>query len=142
MKSFRAYADEWRGVRYAYVQVRVFPTRKAMGKDIDACEFGPSLGAHGQCSGLTHYNRSGRMTGRFACMWLNEKDLRANASEIVSHECVHAGMRHMANKRINVHERGQIGGSVGPNEEALAYTVGSLAKQINNRLHKLGVFKE
>ncbi|MBT2333620.1 hypothetical protein J7E49_06845 [Variovorax paradoxus] len=140
MKQFRAYADAWRGVRYAYVQVRVLPTRKAMCADIDECGFGPSAGAHGQCSGLTHYNRAGRITGRFACIWLNAEDLKANASEIVTHECVHAGMRHMANHKLNVHAGGSDCGSCGENEEALAYTVGSLTKQINNRLHKLGVF--
>ncbi len=140
MKVFRAYADDWRGVRYAYVQVRVFPTRKAMQKDIDSTGFGPSLGAHGQLSGLTHYNRAGRLTGRFACMWLNEEDLRANASEIVTHECVHAGMRHMANHKLNVQVPSVEAGPVHENEEALAYTVGSLTKQINNRLHRLGVF--
>lgn len=140
MKQFRAYADDWRGVRYAYVQVRVLPSRAEMCQDIDDCEFGPSAGAHGQCSGLAHYSRAGRLTGRFACMWLNEEDLRVNASEIVTHECVHAGMRHMANHKLDVQAHSGQGGTVHANEEALAYTVGSLTKQINNRLHKLGVF--
>ena len=139
MKMFRAYADEWRGVMHFYVQVRVFDTREQMCADIDACEFGPSAGAHGQCSGLRHLNKAGRLTGRFACMWLNRDDLRARGAEIVAHECVHAGMRHMANHSLNVHESGE-GGSVGANEESLAYTVGSLCRQINDRLHKLGVF--
>ncbi|MCO5355064.1 hypothetical protein [Acidovorax kalamii] len=139
MKTFRAYADEWRGVRHAYVQVRVFGTRAEMCQDIDDCDFGPSLNAHGQCSGLMHYNRAGRLTGRFACMWLNREDLRANGAEIVAHECVHAGMRHMANRGLNVQQPGN-GWSVHDNEEALAYTVGHLAKLINDRLHRLGVF--
>lgn len=140
MKSFRAYADLWRDVKFAYVQVRVFDTRKQMAKDINTAHFGPADGTHAQCSGLAHYNRSGRMTGRFALMWFNKQDLALRAAEIVSHECVHAGMRHMANKRINVHQGGQHGGGVGANEEALAYTVGCLTQQINDRLHKLGAF--
>ena len=139
MKQFRAYADDWRGVRHAYVQVRVFPTRAQMCADIDECEFGPSGDARGQCSGLTHYNRAGRMTGRFACMWLNADDLRIRGSEIVAHECVHAGMRHIKNHKLNLHDKGE-GGRVADSEEVLAYTVGSLVRQINNRLYALKVF--
>lgn len=137
MKEFRVYADDWRGVRYAYVLVRVLDTRKAMQQDINDCEFGPADGCHGQCSGVTHYNAAGRMTGRFACMWLNCEDLRANAAEIVTHECVHAAMRHMNNRKVDITH---LTRDCRVGEEALAYTVGSLTAQITNKLHRLGVF--
>lgn len=135
---FRAYADE---KRYLYTQVRVFDTRKAMLDDIMACGFGHGKNGRfldrrvaGQSSGLTHYNRSGRMTGRFNCIWLNRQDLRRNPSEIVSHECVHAAMRYATNKRANLSEM--------EGEESLCYAAGTMMRAITNRLYKLGVFKE
>lgn len=132
MKVFRAYADEWRGKRHYYVQVRVHPTRKAMIREIDAMASRASSDVEGQCTGVSHYNVKGRLTGRMALMWLNEADLRRNGAELVAHECVHAAMRHVMNKRIDLSE---IAG-----EEVLCYTAGSLTRQINNRLHALGVY--
>lgn len=142
MKEFRVYADDWRGVRYAYVLVRVFDTRSEMCDNIDDCCFGPSGDAHGQCSGIKHYDKSGRLTGRFAIMWLNKEDLSSNPAELVSHECVHAAMRHMSNRCVSVQDGGTDGGSCGANEEALAYTVGCLTRQVNDKLHKLGGYEE
>lgn len=132
LKVFRAYAEEWRGRRYYYVQVRVAPTRKAMHRDMRSMCHKPTADTEGQCSGISHYGRNGRLTGRFALMWLNSEDVRRRPAEIVSHECVHAAMRLIINKRVDL---SQMAG-----EEALCYVAGSLTQQISDKLHKLGVF--
>ncbi len=129
--AFRAYAEAWRGKRHYYVYVRVTKTRKAMHRDMRAQHFKPLPGVMGQCSGVTHYNRAGRRTGRFAVMWLNVDDLRGDAAELISHESIHAAMRHMTNRKIDLSNM--------EGEEALCYCAGSLTQQINDRLHKLGV---
>lgn len=132
MKQFRAYADEWRGVFYSFVEVRFFDTRKEMHSDLVAQCYEVTPCVEGQCSGVAHYNKAGRLTGKFAVMWLNAEDVRANPAEIVSHECIHAAMRHMVNRKVDL---SNIAG-----EEALCYTAGSLTRQVNNRLHAMGVF--
>lgn len=133
MKSFRAYADEWRDVFHFFVEVRFFDTRKEMHADlVEQCyEIAPCV--EGQCSGIAHYDKRGKLTGKFAIMWLNADDVRANPAELVSHECIHAAMRHMKNRKVD------LSNVVG--EEALCYTAGSLCRQINNRLHEMGVFE-
>lgn len=137
MIVFRAYADEWRGPKYAYVQVRVAKTRKQMHADMrDNC-YDPSKDTEGQCSGITHYQfsgngKQGRITGLFALMWLNVEDMKKRPAEIVAHECVHAAMRHIANKKVDLSNMA--------GEEALCYVAGSLVQQINDRLHKAGAF--
>lgn len=135
MKSnhiFRVYADEWRNVFHSFVEVRFFGSRVEMHADMIVQCYEVSTDVAGQCSGVAHYNKSGRLTGKFAVMWLNAGDVRANPAEIVSHECIHAAMRHITNRRVDL---SKIEG-----EEALCYTAGSLVRQINNKLHKIGIF--
>lgn len=132
MKRFRAYADEWRDVFHCFVEVRVFDTRAEMCADLAEQGYETDSDVQGQCSGVEHYNKAGRLTGKFAIMWLNAEDVRANPAEIVPHECIHAAMRHMANRRVDL---SNLAG-----EEALCYTSGSLCRQINDRLHRIGVF--
>ena len=130
---FRVYADLWRDVKYANVSVRVSSTRTEMGKDMDVLGFGPHTNdCQGQCSGIIHYAVSGRRTGCFAIMWLNKEDLLKHGMELISHESVHAAMRHINNRKVDLSEM--------PGEEALAYTVGSLSCQINEKLHSMGIF--
>lgn len=64
-----------------------------------------------------------RARGIVARMYLNVRDLRARPSEIVSHECAHAGMGWARFQRANLnHMHG---------EEVLAYAVGNLVRQVN-----------
>lgn len=130
--DFRVYADLWRGVKYMHVIVRVFHKRIDMQEDIDKWGFGPHGDCYGQCSGVEHYNKKGRVTGRFAYMWLNKEDLLSNGMEIICHESIHAAMRHVSNRNVDLSEM--------PGEEVLAYTAGNLAAQINIKLNKLKVF--
>lgn len=132
MKIFRAYADEWRNVMHAFVEVRLHETRAEMLTDITGQCYEVTPDVQGQCSGQAHFSKLGRTTGKFAVMWLNADDVRANPAEVVSHECVHAAMRHAANRRVDL---SNIEG-----EEVLAYTQGCLFRQINQRLHELKVF--
>lgn len=138
MIVFRAYADDWRNKRWAYVQVRVARTRAEMHKDMREQTYEPTPCTEGQCSGITHYAKPAgadkrmRMTGRFALMWLNIDDLLKRPAEIIAHECTHAAMRHITNRRVSLDEMA--------GEEALCYVVGSLTQQINDRLHRAGVY--
>ena len=131
MLSFRVCPEAWRGKKHLYVEVRVFDTRKAMHRDIKVGHFGPANDCHGQCSGVAHYDRRGKLTGKFAIMWLNCDDLRGNPAELIAHESIHAAMRHMKNKQVDLLDMG--------GEEALCYCAGSMTKQINDRLHRLKV---
>lgn len=134
MKLFRIYPELWQNKRYYYVTVEVFDTRKNMAASLawmsadtvdKSCE--------GQCSGHARYDKHCRLTGHFATIWLNTEDLKAHAAEIISHECTHAAMRHIINKKFDL--------SVMGGEEALAYCIGSMSQQVNDRLHKIGVFE-
>lgn len=58
-----------------------------------------------------------------ARMYLNVRDLQARPSEIVAHECAHAGMGWARLQRANL--------DVMPGEEVLAYAVGHLVRQVN-----------
>lgn len=89
-------------------------------------------GVEGQCSGYATY-RNNRLIGRFATMWLNLVNLKNNPAEIISHECVHAAMRHVANKNVDLSDMA--------GEEALAYCQGSMVKQLTDRLYTIGVFE-
>lgn len=79
----------------------------------------------------TYWNRvSGRQVTRPAAqgrvvarMFLNLHGLRKRPSEIVAHECAHAGMAYARHCRANL--------SVMPGEEVLCYAVGRLVKQLN-----------
>lgn len=130
MKIFRAYADE---KRYFYCEVRVLKTRKAMLRNINQVGFGPTDPRQaGQCSGLTHYRSNGRITGKFACMWLNSEDLANNPNEITSHESTHAAMRYAANKKAD------LSNMVG--EEVMCYAQGTIQRNVISGLYRLKVF--
>lgn len=92
----------------------------------------PDKHCEGQCSGHSVYDKRGKLTGKFATMWINAEDLKAHGAEIVSHECVHAAMRHITNKKIDLSDMA--------GEEVLCYCVGSLTQQLTDRLHKIGVW--
>lgn len=135
MKQFRAYADH---SRYYFVEVRVFKTRFEMVKNIKWCGFDDPAPAfsedstyddvQGQCSGLTHYSKSGRVTGKFACIWLNEDDLSVRPSEIPLHESVHAAMRYARNKNADLDEMA--------GEEVLAHAAGFIARNVIAGLYR------
>lgn len=132
-KFFRVYADH---KRYLYVQVRVFDTQAEMVEDIVDTGFGMDSGTDGlmgQCSGVTHYNKSGRMTGRFAVMWINREDLLNHPTEIVSHESTRAAMRYARNKRADLSNM--------EGEEVMCYAQGRICREIVSRLFKLKVFE-
>ncbi|KQP36132.1 hypothetical protein [Pseudorhodoferax sp. Leaf274] len=132
MLKMRVYPEAWRGKKHLYVDVRVFRDRKAMHRDIKSGHFGPANNCHGQCSGIAHYDKRGKLTGKFAIMWLNAEDLRAKPAEIVAHESIHAAMRHMKNKSVDLSDMA--------GEEALCYCAGSMTQQINDRLYRAKVF--
>jgi hypothetical protein len=70
--------------------------------------------------------RPGRWRGgTIAHVFLNERDWQQRPSEIGSHEMVHAGMAFMRSRKVDPSD-GHA------EEEALAWTVGSLVKQLNN----------
>lgn len=64
--------------------------------------------------------RPGQMVAR---MYLNAADLRNRPSEIVSHECTHAGMAWARLRRANLAEMS--------GEEVLCHAVGAMVKQVN-----------
>lgn len=127
MKVFRAYAD-----KHMWCEVRVFPSRRSMLKDIRATGFGPvSDRTMGQCSGLTHYYRNGHMSGKFACMWLNANDLDGRPNEITSHEATHAAMRYARNKKADLDHM--------PGEEVLCHAQGRIQREVIHGLYRLKV---
>lgn len=67
-----------------------------------------------------------------ARMYLNVRDMRARPSEIVSHECTHAGMAFARVRRANL--------NVMDGEEILAHAVGQLVRQINSICFAHGVW--
>ena len=130
MIVFRVYPELWLDKKYYFVKVRVYETRREMRAGMKADSYDTCKNTQGQCSGHAHY-KNGRLTGWFATIWMNKKDLRLNA-EIVPHECVHAAMRHIVNKKVDLSNMG--------GEEVLAYVVGSMTSQITTRLWKEKVF--
>lgn len=64
-----------------------------------------------------------RRRGLVARMYLNVRDLQARPSEIVAHECAHAGMGWARFQRANLNYM--------TGEEVLAYAVGNLVRQVN-----------
>lgn len=132
MKLFRAYADS---KRHLYCEVRVFSSRIAMLRDIYAVGFGVGKmdkNQQGQCSGLTHYRANGKLSGKFACMWLNEKDLSDRPNEITSHEATHAAMRYAANKKADLSNM--------EGEEVLCHAQGVIQKNLVIGLYRTKVF--
>ena len=73
-----------------------------------------------------------RPRGIVARMYLNTKDLRDRPSEIVAHECTHAGMAWARLAKANL--RNMSG------EEVLCHAVGQMVKQVNYHLYAFGVF--
>lgn len=73
--------------------------------------------------------KRGRIVAR---MYLNADDLRAHPSEIVSHECTHAGMAWARWRRA------ELTGMVG--EEVLCYAVGRMVKQVNRIGFMMGIW--
>lgn len=74
--------------------------------------------------------RPGLMIAR---MYLNSADLRKRPSEIVSHECVHAGMAWARFLRCNVTRNMD-------KEEVLAHAVGRMTAQVNALAYRIGAF--
>jgi hypothetical protein len=67
-----------------------------------------------------------------ARMYLNVRDLRDRPSEIVAHECTHAGM---AYARLRCANLGYMAG-----EEVLAHAVGRLVREVNKCCYAAGVW--
>lgn len=127
---FRAYAH---GSRYYYCEVRVFESRRRMHADMRELGWTVASYVEGQCSGVTVYRASTRrISGQFAYLWLNVNDLERHAMELIAHEATHAAMRHCANMGVDLNEMG--------GEEALAYNVGHISRQINRRLYQAKIF--
>jgi hypothetical protein len=91
------------------------------------------------CMGLVQ-RYSSRVTGRpvvrpglvFARMYLNAKDLRERPSEIIAHECAHAGMAWAELRKADLSKM--------PGEEVMCYAVGVLTAQVNSIAHRTGVW--
>lgn len=129
---FRAYAY---GSRNYYAQIRVSRSRRLMHADMRALGWPVASCVQGQCSGVVIYkNRAGklRLTGQFAYLWLNVNDLECRAAELIAHESTHAAMRHCESIGVDLSDM--------QGEEALAYNVGHLTRQINDRLYQAKIF--
>jgi hypothetical protein len=140
LETFNVYPELWAGKRHFHVRVRLFDTRKQMLREIKASMLEACENTEGMCFGITHYNRKGRMTGRFAVMFLNRHDLCSRGAEIVAHECVHAGLRLMSARKLKVQDASVEAGACCDAEEALAYAVGQMTAQLGARLQTLRVF--
>lgn len=144
--TFRAYADEKR--RY-WVEVRLFKSAHAMRRDIRSCLCCSMKELSAVVAMVTNgerWSKSGRKTGAFAVMWLNECYVQKYPSEVVAHESVHAAIRYF-NRRgwpvclahesehdaPDAHERRL--------EERLAYATGRIAKHVARGLFRHGVWK-
>lgn len=73
-----------------------------------------------------------RPRGLVARMYLNVADLRKRPSEIVAHECTHAGMAWARLRRANLRHM--------PGEEVLCHAVGQMVRQVNSVCYAHGVF--
>lgn len=73
-----------------------------------------------------------RPGGVIARMYLNTVDLRARPSEIVSHECTHAGMAWARLRRAKLEDMA--------GEEVLCHAVGALVRQVNRICFAHGVW--
>jgi hypothetical protein len=115
------------------VEVRIAKTRMRMLDEMRRIE-GESKDASGPESSRTQglvrswfYKRSGvpcyRPRGLVARMYLNTVDLRNRPSEIVAHECTHAGMAWARLRGAKLEHM--------PGEEVLAHAVGQLVRQVN-----------
>lgn len=125
-----------------HVEVRISKSRRAMRGEMSYCdgqEF--AMTVERECMGLVRTwwsprtRRAGitRKHGLVARIYLNTPDLRSKPSEIVSHECTHAGMAWARFRRANLHNM--------PGEEVLAYAVGRLVQQVNRVCFAHGVWK-
>lgn len=74
--------------------------------------------------------KGGRVLAR---MYLNADDMRAKPADIVSHECTHAGMAWVRNRKANLSK--MVG------EEVLCYAVGRMTEQVNRIGYTMGVWK-
>jgi len=126
------------------VEVRIARDPRRMRNEMRRVDGVKVLGQDGigpDCSGLVrswHDKRSGVSVARpgrlVARMYLNTRDLRKRPSEIVAHECTHAGMAWARLRRANLH--------VMPGEEVLCYAVGRLVKQVNRICFAHGVWPQ
>lgn len=127
------WSDQMGGHPWARVDLRIARSRKWMLREArllgsrfvadDPCTMGCVVAKfRTRVRGVARLVRDGR--GRIASLLLNETDLLARPSEIISHEVTHVAMRFMELRGINP-SRDM------PSEEALAYTIGELVKQAN-----------
>lgn len=103
------------------VKVYVSPTRLQMRTTIRYIE--GSWKACARTMGMV-CSTSGKAGGRqiVARMFLNVADLRRQGTEIISHECTHAGMAWVRLRGANLQHM--------PGEEVLCYAVGRMTKQV------------
>lgn len=120
------------------VEVRIARSRRRMLDEMRRLDGAEDI--EDECMGLVrswHYPslrgaarlRAGRMVAR---MYLNVPDLRERPSEIVAHECAHAGMAWARWRGVNIKDM--------KGEEVMCYAVGRLVKQINAIGYSMGVW--
>lgn len=68
-----------------------------------------------------------------AHMYLNGDDLRADASNILPHECTHAAMAWATLQKANLKNM--------EGEEVLCHAVGEMSRRVNQIAHMMGVWK-
>lgn len=140
--TFRAYAD---ASRYFWAEVRIFETPREMCLDIKRWTGDVDWRTAGQVTGAKR-RRHGSLTGIFAVLWLNRKDITRNPTEICSHESVHAAMRYFERRGWSpcLHSD-DIHDAPDPHErrieERLAYAVGRINKWLTRGLFRTGVWK-
>lgn len=113
------------------VEVRIARTRRHMREEMRRIDHAKGDDLDPRCMGLVRHWMSiptGRLVyrprGLVARMYLNVPDLREKPSEIVSHECTHAGMAWARLRRANLAHM--------PGEEVLCHAVGQLVRQVNS----------
>lgn len=120
------------------VEVRIARHRRHMREEVLRLD-GQHRGIDRDCMGMVRHwgSKIGfRLTVRprqvIARMYLNTRDLRQRPSEIVAHECTHAGMAWARLQRANLR--------VMDGEEVLCHSVGRMVAQVNRICYAHGVW--
>lgn len=119
------------------VEVRIARTRKRMHAEM--LRLDGHVETEPRCMGMVRHWHS-RADGRYvvrpgmliARMYLNVDDLRKQPSEIVSHECTHAGMAWARLNKANLRHM--------PGEEVLCHAVGRMVAQVNSIGYAMGIW--
>lgn len=130
--DFKAYPHGWGGK--LYFRVKVFDTKKNMQAHVQLSE---DKGKHyGDFEGLCNAcdrRRKGKLLNQLGTIYLHQRRL---GGSVVSHEAVHAAMRYLERKGIDLNKKTSVApGLVFQEEEDLCYAVGEIVKQIYEHVY-------